>query len=66
LALHGIGPWTADYIAMRAMHDPDILLATDLGVIRSAERHGVSLAGERPDLSPWRSYVSNHLWAAGH
>jgi AraC family transcriptional regulator of adaptative response / DNA-3-methyladenine glycosylase II len=66
LALPGIGPWTADYICMRAMGDTDILLATDLGVRRSAERHGVDLSGGRPDLSPWRSYVSNHLWAASH
>jgi AraC family transcriptional regulator of adaptative response / DNA-3-methyladenine glycosylase II len=66
LALPGIGPWTADYICMRATGDPDILLATDLGVRRSAARHGVDLSDGRPDLSSWRSYVSNHLWAAPH
>jgi AraC family transcriptional regulator of adaptative response / DNA-3-methyladenine glycosylase II len=38
LALPGIGPWTADYIAMRALSDPDAFLPTDLGVRRALER----------------------------
>lgn len=66
LALHGIGPWTADYIRMRAMSDPDILLATDLGLLRAAQKHGIGLEQRRADISPWRSYLSNHLWAAPH
>ncbi|HEX5406930.1 MAG TPA: AlkA N-terminal domain-containing protein, partial [Pseudonocardiaceae bacterium] len=66
LALPGIGPWTADYVRMRAMNDPDVLLATDLGVRKSAERLGVDLAGGRPEWAPWRSYVTHHLWAALH
>ncbi|MEU8589290.1 hypothetical protein AB0C59_20125 [Streptomyces sp. NPDC048664] len=66
LSLHGVRPWTADYIRMRAMKDPDILLTTDLGVVRSARRHGFALTDGRPDLAPWRSYVSHHLWAAAH
>jgi 3-methyladenine DNA glycosylase/8-oxoguanine DNA glycosylase len=49
---------------MRAMSHPDILLTTDLGVVKSAQAHGVRLDGGRPDLAPWRSYVTNHLWAA--
>lgn len=65
LAVAGIGPWTADYILMR-LGDPDILLTTDLGVIKSAASNGVDLDGGRTDLSPWRSYLSNHLWAAAH
>ena len=32
LALPGIGPWTADYVAMRALADPDVFLPTDIGV----------------------------------
>lgn len=64
LALHGIGPWTAEYIRMRAMGDPDILLTTDLGLLRAAQKHGISLEQRRADISPWRSYLSNHLWAA--
>lgn len=63
LALPGIGPWTADYIAMRALGDPDIWLGTDLGV-----RHGLAALGADPpaaDLDrcrPWRSYAVMHLW----
>jgi len=63
LELPGIGPWTADYLGMRALGDPDILLATDLGVRHAATGLGINLAGNRPDWAPWRSYVSHHLWA---
>jgi AraC family transcriptional regulator of adaptative response / DNA-3-methyladenine glycosylase II len=66
LALPGIGPWTADYIAMRALGDHDVLLATDLGVRRSAAALGIDLADGRPRWAPWRSYATHHLWAAGH
>ncbi len=66
LALPGVGPWTADYIRMRALGDRDVLLATDLGVRRSAAALGLDLAGGRPAWAPWRSYVTHHLWAAGH
>lgn len=66
LALPGIGPWTADYVQMRAMNDPDILLATDLGVRKAAEALEVDLTGGRPEWAPWRSYVTHHLWAALH
>ena len=65
LAVKGIGPWTADYVAMRALAHPDIFLASDLGV-----RHGLdqlaAATGERPDPSiwaPWRSYAVHHIWA---
>jgi AraC family transcriptional regulator, regulatory protein of adaptative response / DNA-3-methyladenine glycosylase II len=66
LALPGIGPWTADYVQMRAMADQDILLATDLGVRKSAVQLGINLDGGREDLSPWRSYATHHLWADLH
>jgi AraC family transcriptional regulator, regulatory protein of adaptative response / DNA-3-methyladenine glycosylase II len=66
LALPGIGPWTADYLRMRALSDPDVLLATDLGVARSARALGLPLEGGRPEWAPWRSYASHHLWAALH
>ena len=38
LALPGIGPWTADYVAMRALGDPDVFLPTDLGVRNALDR----------------------------
>jgi AraC family transcriptional regulator of adaptative response / DNA-3-methyladenine glycosylase II len=66
LALPGVGPWTANYLSMRALADPDVLLSTDLGVIRSAEAAGIELSSGRPDWAPWRSYATHHLWAAGH
>ena len=68
LALPGIGPWTAGYIAMRALADPDVFLATDLGARQAAERIGLPSAApelERRSCSwrPWRSYALQHLWA---
>ncbi len=66
LALPGIGPWTADYLALRALSDPDVLLATDLGVRKSAERLGVDLSSGRPTWAPWRTYATHHLWADLH
>ena len=65
VGLPGIGAWTADYLRMRALADPDVLLAGDLGVRRSAKAIGLDLADGGPDLAPWRSYVTHHLWAAG-
>jgi AraC family transcriptional regulator, regulatory protein of adaptative response / DNA-3-methyladenine glycosylase II len=68
LALPGIGPWTAGYIRMRALSDPDAFLPTDAGV-----RHGLAALGVDPDPAsaarhaeswrPWRSYALQHLWA---
>jgi len=63
LALPGIGPWTASYIRMRALSDPDVYLPTDAGVIRALRSLG---ADPDPDLArarPWRSYAVHHLWA---
>jgi AraC family transcriptional regulator of adaptative response / DNA-3-methyladenine glycosylase II len=67
LAVPGVGPWTADYVLMRALGDPDILLVSDLAVRRVATRIGLELptddAASSTRWSPWRSYVSHHLWA---
>jgi AraC family transcriptional regulator of adaptative response / DNA-3-methyladenine glycosylase II len=65
LDIPGIGPWTADYIAMRALGHPDVFLPTDLGT-----RHALTGLGRDPhraaELSegwrPWRSYAQLHLW----
>ncbi len=63
LALRGIGPWTADYVAMRGLGHPDMFLAGDLGV-----RHALAalrLEADRADAwAPWRSYAVHHLWAS--
>ncbi len=63
LALPGIGPWSADYLLMRAVGHPDVLLGSDLVVRRSAEDLGVDLRDGRPGWAPWRSYATYHLWA---
>ncbi len=65
LALPGIGPWTADYIAMRALGDPDVFLPTDLGVRHAAAARGVEdIATVSQSWRPWRSYALMHLWHA--
>ena len=64
LELPGIGPWTTDYLRMRALSEPDVLLATDLGVRHAASALDLDLAGGRPDWAPWRTYATHHLWAA--
>jgi len=69
LALPGIGPWTAGYVAMRALGDPDVFLAEDLGVRHALRRlGGPADAREARALAtawaPWRSYASQHLWQA--
>ncbi|WP_051027363.1 DNA-3-methyladenine glycosylase 2 family protein [Nocardia higoensis] len=61
LALDGIGPWTADYVTMRLLADPDTLLRSDLIARRGAELLGIDL-GDTARWSPWRSYLSMHLW----
>jgi AraC family transcriptional regulator of adaptative response / DNA-3-methyladenine glycosylase II len=66
LDLPGVGPWTADYLLMRAMGDPDVLLSTDLGVRKAAEALGLDLTGGRPEWAPWRSYATFHLWSSLH
>jgi AraC family transcriptional regulator of adaptative response / DNA-3-methyladenine glycosylase II len=68
MALPGIGPWTAEVIAMRGLGDPDAFPATDLGVRAAAEHLGLpSAANTLLDHSvrwrPWRSYAAQHLWA---
>lgn len=68
LRLPGIGPWTASYVAMRALGDPDALPASDLGLLRTSRALGGP--GDAPALTahaerwrPWRSYAAQHLWS---
>lgn len=68
-ALPGIGPWTAGYVAMRALGDPDAFLATDLGVRRGATALGApddpkTLHAYADRWRPWRSYAVIRLWRA--
>jgi AraC family transcriptional regulator, regulatory protein of adaptative response / DNA-3-methyladenine glycosylase II len=59
LAQPGIGPWTADYLAMRAFGDRDVLLDTDLVVKRELVRRSIAATA---DWAPFRSYATMHLW----
>ncbi len=62
LAVPGVGPWTAGYVLMRGLGDPDVFLRTDLGVRAGLSCLGVDAArAER--WRPWRSYALHHLWA---
>jgi AraC family transcriptional regulator of adaptative response / DNA-3-methyladenine glycosylase II len=68
-ALPGIGEWTAGYIVMRALGDPDTFLATDLGVRKAAANLGFgtdarTIASRAAAWSPWRTYANHHLWAS--
>jgi AraC family transcriptional regulator of adaptative response / DNA-3-methyladenine glycosylase II len=69
-SIRGVGEWTAQYIALRALRETDAFPASDLALLRGAAND----AGERPtpaDLlrraepwRPWRAYAAQHLWAA--
>ena len=68
--LPGVGPWTAQYIAMRALGAPDAFPASDLGLLKAwAERSGQPV--QAPELEavserwrPWRAYAALHLWSS--
>ncbi|WP_230973350.1 DNA-3-methyladenine glycosylase 2 family protein [Aeromicrobium terrae] len=61
LGHRGIGPWTADYVVMRAFGHPDVMLETDLIIKRMLDRYGVD-AARTATWQPWRSYAALHLW----
>jgi AraC family transcriptional regulator of adaptative response / DNA-3-methyladenine glycosylase II len=63
--LPGIGPWTAHYLAMRALHVPDAFPAADLGVQKALRRTGAAAAEARAEAwRPYRSYAVLHLWTS--
>jgi AraC family transcriptional regulator, regulatory protein of adaptative response / DNA-3-methyladenine glycosylase II len=70
-ALPGIGEWTAQYIAMRELREPDAFPAADIGLLRAmATTDGrrpspVELLARAERWRPWRAYAALHLWAAG-
>ncbi len=66
--LPGIGPWTAEYVAMRALRDPDAFMPSDLGIRRGAAALGLpddpaGLAALTEAWRPWRSYAMVHIWS---
>ncbi|HEY8091335.1 MAG TPA: AlkA N-terminal domain-containing protein [Polyangiaceae bacterium] len=69
-AVPGIGDWTAQYIALRAAHEPDALPSSDVALVRSASRRAgrrvepAKLLARAEAWRPWRGYAAQHLWAA--
>jgi AraC family transcriptional regulator of adaptative response / DNA-3-methyladenine glycosylase II len=69
--LPGIGEWTAQYIAMRELREPDAFPAADIGLLRAMTAAGASrpspaeLLARAERWRPWRAYAALHLWAAG-
>jgi AraC family transcriptional regulator of adaptative response / DNA-3-methyladenine glycosylase II len=61
-ALPGIGPWTAQYISMRALHHPDAFPADDLGVRKALRDRGPAVERRAERWRPWRAYAVMHLW----
>jgi len=64
LELNGIGDWTASYVLMRGLGDPDSFMATDLGVRKALDRLGLAEPASTAAMrwKPWRSYAQQHLW----
>jgi len=69
-AIRGVGEWTAQYIALRQLREPDAFPASDLGVIRAlADARGLrpkaaEVLARAERWRPWRAYAAQHLWAA--
>jgi AraC family transcriptional regulator of adaptative response / DNA-3-methyladenine glycosylase II len=68
--IHGVGEWTAQYIALRAIREMDAFPATDIGLLRGiASIDGetsspAALLTRAESWRPWRAYAAQHLWAA--
>ncbi|MFV0296612.1 MAG: DNA-3-methyladenine glycosylase 2 family protein, partial [Hyphomicrobiaceae bacterium] len=60
LSIPGVGPWTADYVAMRALRNPDVFPMTDLVLRREVDARGID--ANFPQAAPWRSYAAAHFW----
>jgi len=69
-ALPGIGEWTAQYIALRALHEPDAFPASDVALLRAMDDTlgkrtlPEDLAALAQDWRPWRAYAAQHLWTS--
>jgi 3-methyladenine DNA glycosylase/8-oxoguanine DNA glycosylase len=70
VAIPGVGPWTAHYIALRQLREPDAFPAADVGLMRAMADE----TGQRPNAAelearsqawrPWRAYAAQHLWTS--
>ncbi len=63
--LPGIGRWTAHYVAMRALREPDAFPESDLGLLRALGHPSPAALARRAEAwRPWRAYAAMHLWTA--
>lgn len=63
VALPGLGEWTAQYIAMRALNDPDAFPASDLGLLKASGcKTARELEARAEAWRPWRAYAAIYLW----
>jgi AraC family transcriptional regulator, regulatory protein of adaptative response / DNA-3-methyladenine glycosylase II len=70
-ALPGVSEWTAEYIALRGMSEPDAFPTADVGLTRALANeagilrpNAVELLARAEAWRPWRAYAAQHLWAA--
>src|SRR4030095_4429926 len=69
-SIRGVGEWTAQYIALRALRETDAFPASDAGLLRGArliegvETNPRSLLTRAESWRPWRAYAAQHIWAA--
>jgi AraC family transcriptional regulator, regulatory protein of adaptative response / DNA-3-methyladenine glycosylase II len=69
-SIRGIGEWTAQYIALRQLREPDAFPAADIGLMRALADEGgrrpgpIELLARAEQWRPWRAYAAQHLWAA--
>jgi AraC family transcriptional regulator of adaptative response / DNA-3-methyladenine glycosylase II len=69
-SIRGVGEWTAHYIALRQLREPDAFPAADVGLVRALAhlegrtRSSRELAGRAEQWRPWRAYAAQHLWAS--
>lgn len=69
-SIRGVGEWTAHYIALRQLREPDAFPAADVGLMRAlADNQGrrpsaAELLARAEAWRPWRAYAAQHLWAS--
>jgi AraC family transcriptional regulator of adaptative response / DNA-3-methyladenine glycosylase II len=69
-SIRGIGEWTAQYIALRQLREPDAFPAADIGLMRAMaaqkgrEYSSAELLDRASGWRPWRAYAAQHLWAS--
>ena len=70
-SIRGVGEWTAQYIALRQLREPDAFPAADIGLLRGMARQEGREYSPRQLLEraqawrPWRAYAAQYLWSAG-